>query len=84
MICTGAYCSTPKNENTILCLFFVFSFFELYIILAVHINTTFVLVCFLYTVISISDSLQFAYRTVMATVTLGLLHNEQGGCMENT
>jgi len=52
--------------------------------LAVHINTTFVLLCLLYTVISISDSLQFAYRTVMATVTLGLLHNEQGGCMENT
>lgn len=36
------------------------------------------------TVISISDSLQFAHRIVMATVTLGLLHNEQGGCMENT
>jgi hypothetical protein len=31
-----------------------------------------------------SDSLQFAYRTVMATVTLGLLHNEQGHCMQNT
>lgn len=36
------------------------------------------------TVISISDSLQFDYRNVMATVILGLLHNEQGGCMENT